>query len=314
MDETEEHARPRLFGVLVTYDRPVDLRFYLRELGSQTRRLDHLLVVDNAPTATTEAEVRRANGAAAASVEYLPLVVNLGPAGAVQRAVMQLADVLAPPDWVVLLDDDNPPLRADLLDELLEFGIERRRADRSVAMVGLTGAKFEMSSGRCIRLADEDLHGVVDVDYVAGNQFPMMSSGAAIASGGYAERLFFGFEELELGLRLRRSGHRIVVDGALAAWARRTHGREGSGYGHPTSTAKVPPWRRYYALRNLIVILRANNSLSGALRVTAVAGLGKSTFVLLRNGRSGWRYFVLSLRGIVDGWAQRLGPTVMPRS
>jgi hypothetical protein len=299
-----------LFGVLVTYRRPDDLAEHLEVLRRQTRAIDHLVVVDNAPDNANRELVDRyvAEGRGAA---YVDSPENLGAAGGIgsgMRAVLLEAD---DEDWVVLLDDDNPPRAEHVIGDLYSFACANAD-DPAVAAVGLTGATFDWKQARLVRPADEELVGVLDVDFVGGGQFPMIRVGAIRQIGTFRDELFWGFDDLEFGLRLRRAGYRILLSGDLARWARTFHGRLGGGYGGWQITATKAPWRQYYTLRNMVFILRQHGRNSSAVKVAVTRGIAKTLLNGIRRPRGVGSQLRVCTAAIADGWRGRLGRRMEP--
>jgi glycosyltransferase involved in cell wall biosynthesis len=297
----------RLLGVLVTYRRPDDLATSLAVLAAQTRPLDRLVVVDNAASPATRAQVDAADPRAT----YLDSGENLGPAGGIALGMDELLASARDDDWVVVLDDDDAPRRPDALAVLGAFADETRARDPRTGAVGLTGARFDRRRGRTVRVPDDELHGAVRVDYVAGNQVPLYSVRALRAVGVAQRDLFFGFDDLELGLRLQDAGFALFASGATWRRAREDAGRLGAVPG-PARTLAEPGWRRYYSQRNLVAILRAHGAPAGAARVTAVVAIAKPLANLVRSPGLALRHLGLGIRASFDGWTGRLGRRVEP--
>jgi glycosyltransferase involved in cell wall biosynthesis len=303
---------PALFGVLVTYRRPGPLAEFLRVLAAQSRRVDHLIVIDNAPTDETRRIVE--TGAHAAAVrDYVPMAENTGPAGGFSEGMRRALEAGGDADWMVLLDDDNPPKDDALLERLLAFGERQQRERPPVGLVGKTGARFDLRAGRTVRLRDDELHGVVDVDYVASGQFPLISLAAARRVGVHNPDLFFSFEDLDFGLRLRDAGYAVLLDGSLALEARTSAGRLGGDFGRRSLTRTPAPWRRYYSTRNHVWLLRQHGRHRPALAVTTTA-LAKTAVLSVRRPSEARPHLQLGVRAVVDGWRGRLGRTVDPAS
>jgi GT2 family glycosyltransferase len=307
--ELTDEQSSRLFGVLVTYRRPDDLEEHLRVLQKQTQRLDRLVVVDNAPDVTTEALV--GSYADYAPVLYVPSRENSGAAGGIAQGLRSTLAVAHDADWVVLLDDDNPPRADDVLERLIEFAREHER-DHLLGAVGLTGSRFDRRRGRLQRLSDDELVGALDVDFIGGNQFPMLRVAAVRDVGVFRGELFWGLDDLDFGLRLRAAGYRVLVSGDLVRWAREFHGRLGRRQEPARASVTRRPWRQYYTLRNLIDILRRNGQPVSALRVAATRGVGKAVVNTVRHPRHRDGTLCLSIRAVRDGWRGRLGRTVEP--
>jgi GT2 family glycosyltransferase len=302
---------PRLWGVLVTYRRPDDLRRHLEVLATQTRPPDHLVLVDNAPCEESEhlLEGYRAAGLAAT---YLPSPENLGAAGGIAAGMREVLSRADDEDWLVSLDDDNPPRRDDLLARLTELAVRLHRRDPAVAGTGVTGARFDWRRARLRPFDDGELVGDLAVDYVGGNQFPTLLVGALRRVGTFRADLFWGLDDLEFGLRLRRAGYRLVVAGELARWAREYHGRVGRPHGRVSAQGRLVPWRRYYTLRNLVFVLRWHGRDPTAARVALVRGLGKATAIALRHPGRARVELGVTVAAIRDGWAGRLGRRMEP--
>jgi GT2 family glycosyltransferase len=300
----------RLYGVLVTFRRPAELRDTLHRLADQARRLDHLVVVDNAPVPENEAVLDgyRATGGEA---DYLPAPENLGPAGGIALGMEHVLRLAGDADWVVTLDDDDPPADPGQLARLETFAHRMAETDPRVGAVGLVGARLDPRRGRLRRLADHELRSAVTVDYVGGDHFPFVKVGAIREVGPFRKELFFGFDDLDFCIRLKRAGYRIYVDGDAGAVRRASLHRMGIEK-RPDVRLGEPSWRRYYSLRNMIVILRSHGRWPAAMRLTMVAGIGKPLANLVRTPRQAVRHLRLNLRACRDGWTGRLGRRVEP--
>jgi glycosyltransferase involved in cell wall biosynthesis len=266
--------------------------------------------VDNAASNEARVEVE-ANAAHAGTVEYLPAQENLGPAGGIALGMKRLLEHAGDEDWVMLLDDDDPPQSVDALSSLERFAHAAVAEDPRTAGVGLAGARFDWGKGRAVRVPDGDLAGLVTVDYVGGNKLPTYRVGAIRAVGPFRGDLFFGFDDLEFGLRLTNAGFRLYVDGHRWRKRRARKGHLGRTDGPPLRLADVG-WRRYYSLRNVVWILRSRGRPWTALRLAAVAGAGKPFLHLARSPRQALRHLGLNARAVRDGWRGRMGRTIEP--
>jgi glycosyltransferase involved in cell wall biosynthesis len=300
----------RLFGVLVTYRQPAALPVTLRRISEQSQPLAGLIVVDNAPTPEIAAIVEGHAGGPT-RLEYVASPENLGPAGGLAVGMERLLDQARPQDWIVLLDDGDPPQWDTLFAELLAFGRAMRQSDARTAGVGLIGARFDWSSGRLVRPPDEELDGPVAIDYIGGGQFPIYLAEAMRRVGPFSAPLFFGCDDLEYGLRLRRAGYNLYASGALWLQLRRKWGHTGR-VARPGVALPEPSWRRYYSLRNTIYILRTFGGTTAAVRVTALQGLLKPLANMATSPGRAWRHLKLNLRACRDGWTGRLGRTLDP--
>lgn len=304
-------ARGRIWGVLVTFRRPEELEVMLRRLVAQTERLAGLVVVDNAPAPGTEDRVLGHGEVLADHVRYLPSEDNLGPAGGIALGMEWVMNRAGDADWLVLLDDDDPPRDPSAFSSLHSFGQHMCRQDARTAGVGLAGARFDWRRGRTRRVSDVELSGPVAVDYIGGSQLPMYRCRVVKLGGIFDRTLFFGFDDLEYGLRLRRSGYRLYASGPLWRANREQEGRLGI-VDRPSFSTRDPDWRQYYSLRNLIHILRSGGRRGAAVRVSLLVGLAKPMLSLPVRPAVAVAALRVNVRALRDAWSRRMGRTLDP--
>jgi glycosyltransferase involved in cell wall biosynthesis len=310
----------RVHGVLVTFRRHTSLSTTLDRLRGQTRPPDRLLVVDNGSDPEVRATVER-QIAAGLSAEYVDAGDNLGPAGGYAIGMEMILLDAGEEDWIFLFDDDDPPFFDDAIAKALDFGREMVRRDPSTCGVGISGGRFDLRRGRVIRISDDQIQGPVPVDHITGGGLPAYRVAAVRNVGTPLRSLFFGFEELEYGLRLIRHGFTLYADGER--WATRKKVKRGAGLLPPEEvsanraartrvTIAEPSWRRYYSLRNLIYILRLAGADGTAIRIAITRGLLKPLLNLPIAPRRAWNSLGSNWRAIRDGWRGRLGRTLSP--
>ncbi len=301
---------PLIHGIAVTYRRLRDLAHLLLSMTRQTRTLESLLVIDNGPQAEGREVVALAEPVF--PIEYIATGENLGPAGALALGTRRILQHASDQDWILFLDDDNPPPDNDTLDRLVTFAEQRHACDSSTGAVGLAGGRFDARSARVVRPADGELRAAVAVDHIGGGQLPLYRASVLQRVGVSRADLFFGFDDLELGLRVRSAGFSMYVDGAHWAHLRARYGRLGISAQPVFGSARSPSWRDYYGLRNLIVISRINGHATAALRVTARAGLARAAVQVVRSPSVARQTISMHARGCLDGWTMRLGRRVDP--
>jgi GT2 family glycosyltransferase len=310
VNPTGAAGQRKLHGVLVTYRRPAELSLMLSRLAEQDRPLDSLVVIDNAPSWQSEEAVRTC-AAQGHPIQYEAQPENLGPAGGFARGMERALEVAGDDDWIVLLDDDNPPKVPTVLGELAKFGETMLERNPRAGAVGLMGARFDWRRARLERVADDELVGPVRIDYIGNNKFPFYRASAIRAVGLFRKEMFFGFEELEYGLRIAASGYELYAAGPVWLEHRRRRARlELSG--RPPLSLSEMHWRRYYALRNLIYILRSFGRPGPAARVTLVRGFGKPLANLLWSPGKAWQHLRMNWKACRDGWTGTLGRTLDP--
>jgi hypothetical protein len=81
--------------------------------------------------------------------------------------------------------------------------------------------------------------------------------------------------------------------------------------GRPSPFLGAASWRRYYSLRNIVVIAR-RSGLGVAARVALVRGVAKPAASLLIDPRLAVDHLRLNAQAVRDGFAGRLGRTVEP--
>jgi GT2 family glycosyltransferase len=304
--------RPReeLIGVLPTYRRTRLLRSTLTELGAQTRRPDVVIVVDNEGSGETEAAVA-ASSIPGCRIEYLFPGENMGFSGGVAAGMRRALEFADDRDWILLLDDDDPPRFRTALATMFDFARSMHLRDPRTAAVGISGGWFDWHRGRMRRVPDRELVDAVPVDHVAGNQLPCFHVATVRRMGVFCDELFFGFSELEYGLRLWRAGYSLYGHGPLWLESRTRTGRLHHEM-RPARRLGPTNWRDYYSLRNAIFILRRFRHRGTALRVTLVQGLAKPIANLPLSPVLAMQHLRTNLRAIGHGWTGRMGRRVEP--
>ena len=233
---------------------------------------------------------------------------NIGPAGAFALGMQHVFEHHPETEWIVLLDDDDPPVTTDALERLLAFADERLLAVSNLAGVGLRGARF---SGRRARATVPSGVGAVDVDHLHGGYLPMYRRSFVESVGVFDSDLFWGFEELEFGLRLTDANGVLLMDATHLSEVEHLYSKLQTPRG-PRIGLDEPGWGRYYKLRNLLVVLRRRREVLGTMEVVAVRALGKPLIGLLTSPRRSALTLRLNLRAIGDAWTSRLGRTIDP--
>jgi hypothetical protein len=296
----------RIHGVVVSYDRADRLRAVCAALRPEG--LASLTVVDNAPGADSRDAALSIH--AELPTTYIPMPENRGPAGAIAAGMTHLLETAAANDWIVLVDDDRLTGTPGAIRRLRDYGEWLGARGAPVGAVGLVGARFDRRRGRLLRPDDRELVGPLTIDYVAGGQLPTIRVGAVREVGTFDPELFFGFDDLDFCLRLRRYGYRVYTDGRETMLARLAFGRTGTDIGAPPR--RVSPWRRYYAVRNHVVVMMRYVSRPRALALTVVQLAGRPVSDL-RNRREGaGALAVAAWRGSGDAWTGRLGRRFEP--
>lgn len=304
---SDEPGEPRLFCVIVTYRRHFGLARTLDLALGQRLAAARVVVVDNEDSPLVRAIVEERQGAV--PIDYLASGDNRGPAGGTADAMRHIVGLATDLDWITRLDDDLETLEPDIFEQTLQFATSMIHADPMVAAVGAVGARYDWRRGRLVRIDDGEIgtH-PIPVDYVPTNVFPAFRVEAVRKIGVLNSALFYGFSEVEYGLRLRRAGRTLYANPVL--WARL--GRRSAATSGPRAALRPMNWRRYYSLRNQVYVLRRYGHPVVALRVALVRGVAKPALNMVVAPRQAWRHLRLGLRAGRDGWSGRLGRTIEP--
>lgn len=302
----------RLGGFAITHRRPEVLRETLLRVLDQEGAPDEVMVIDNGRCEATRAVVRDLRGR---GVDYLDPGDNLGPAGA---SALGLEWALGRGhDWIYWCDDDDPPRTHDTFARLRSLAARRETAGPDgrppVAAVAAVGARWDWRHGRLVRPSDDELAGPVEVDAIGGNSQLLLRAIAVREVGLPDPALFYGWEEIEYCLRLRRAGFRLLVDGDLMHRYRSLAGRLGAT-ARPGATPRSALWRDYYAARNYVYLMRRRFGRPDLARREAVRAVARTARALGRGPGYALATARHQIRGVADGYRERLGRTLEPRA
>ncbi|EME50872.1 galactofuranosyltransferase [Rhodococcus ruber BKS 20-38] len=197
----------RIVGVVVTHRRREQLAQSLKVLSTQTRPLDHLVVVDNAD----EAAVRGLVESCPLPTSYLGSRHNLGGAGGFALGMLYALSLGA--DRVWLADDDGRPEGPDVLATLLDCAQRHGLAEVSPVVCDIDDPDrlaFPLRRGVAWRRHRSELGDVETDDLLPGIASLFngaLFTAAAIDAVGVPDlRLFVRGDEVEVHRRLVRSG------------------------------------------------------------------------------------------------------------
>ena len=295
--------KPRLHAIMVTYRRRDAAAATVAALLAQTRPPDTITIVDNDADPLVESIARRLG------VRYVAQPDNGGPAGAIAAGVADLACWAEPHDLVLSMDDDDPPAHSAILDQLVTSWDAARTEGFRPGGIGGAGGRYRRWTGTTERPADDELSGWIPVDALGGGSQPIYLLEALVATGATRPDLFFGYEELELGLRLRALGYDLLVPGDVLRESRSRLDRLGISGRQVNSIRVRAPWRCYYSSRNLTWIARSHGHPSAPIVTTLRLVTAAARDAVVRHDL---RSAALTLRGLLDGWRGRLGRTIDP--
>jgi rhamnopyranosyl-N-acetylglucosaminyl-diphospho-decaprenol beta-1,3/1,4-galactofuranosyltransferase len=196
--------RPQVVAVVVTRHRRELLAGSLAAIATQSRPVDHVVVVDNGPDDSAEPVVR----ASGLDVTYLPSQRNLGGAGGF--ALGMLVALARGADWVWCADDDGRPADDTVLRTLLDCAERHGLAEVSPLVTDMADPDrlaFPLRRGLRWRRHRSDFAGLDLLPRYASLFNGALFSAAALDVVGVPDyRLFFRGDETEVHRRLVRSG------------------------------------------------------------------------------------------------------------
>lgn len=277
-------------AAVVTYRRVDSLKGVLDSIASQVPPPKLTVVADNDPDGSARPLVEGWRDSWPGALEYVAVGDNLGPAGGWARAVSHAQGRDGDRgEWVLVVDDDDPLGSPRVVGSLLT---EAAGGQPRLAGVGLRGARLLRSRG-LLRRVEPDEGTSAPVDFLPSNGAPLYRWTAIDEVGFFEPRLFFGFEDLDLGLRLTAAG-----------WELRAAPRPSLHVVADTASTRTA-WREYYKNRALVWILRRRVG-----RAAVLSAILRSTVLgSLRLVGSGGRFDLAQARwrGSVDGLGGRLG-------
>jgi rhamnopyranosyl-N-acetylglucosaminyl-diphospho-decaprenol beta-1,3/1,4-galactofuranosyltransferase len=194
-------------AVVVTHRRPDELAKSLEAVAGQTRKPDHLVVVDN----DDDPRVAELVAGQPISTTYLGSRRNLGGAGGF--ALGMLHGLAWGADWLWLADDDGRPADSEVLTALLACAAKHGLAEVSPMVCNMNDSAllaFPLRRGLVWRRRVDELRTEASDDLLPGiaSLFngALFRASALEATGVPDLRLFVRGDETELHRRLVRSG------------------------------------------------------------------------------------------------------------
>jgi GT2 family glycosyltransferase len=306
-DRTRQQMLSRFGAFVITYNRPAILHRTLNSIANQSVIPELVLVVDNGNAPETKEVV---DSYSQLSTIYHCMGENTGPAGAAAFGLNWMVEEGF--DWVYWVDDDDPPKFKETLERLLNLAFTNIKTN--VGGVGGVGSRFNWVVGEQERFSDSALQGTLDVDAIGGNQQLIFSSKMVRDVGIPDPRLFYGKEELEYCLRVRRAGYRLLVDGGFMYEHRARAGRLNRNKGRaiaPVASFKNI-WKRYYNTRNYIFMMHNTFQRPDLARREVIKALMRIATAWSCGPRYGAKFAHLQSRAILDGYSGRMGRTILP--
>lgn len=293
---------------VITYKRPQVLLQTIQSIFKQSIVPVKLLIVDNDAEQSAKTVLKDLEGL---PVEYFSVGFNSGPAGGAYEGLRNLFSQGY--EWVLWLDDDDPP-RFNNQIEALAGVIERNKHLANFGMTGSVGQLYNAKRGEIVRVKDEALLAGedIEVDQIAGNMFPFVHKKIFDVGVLPDNNLFFGFEDLDFGLRVQNAGFKILISGKEMYRHRELSGRLNFQRSIYTEKKISTLWREYYGMRALIkIITRDRPNIWAFLRFSL-----KCLLKILYGFKFGFNYGIVNFKfialGYFHGLINKMGLTILP--
>ncbi|GIV35628.1 MAG: hypothetical protein KatS3mg032_0007 [Cyclobacteriaceae bacterium] len=292
---------------IITYERPEILTNTIKAVLSQSYPPSKLLIVDNSFSKDTEQLIKGLNNPI---IEYFGVGYNSGPAGGAYFGLSKLA--YSDYEWILWVDDDNPPDDNLLIERLIEEAMQYNNIE-SVGVIGSVGSDFDFAKGQVRRITNKELlsHRYLEVKCVAGGMFPLVRS-EVVRMGAYPNKdFFFGFEELDFCLKVLSLGFRIIVPSEIMMERRKLSGR----WNLQSKITYLPMgalWRQYYSARNMTYLFSHTYFNSWVIMRYFLRYLIKSLLSYSKGLQYGWRATSYIFLGYFHGILGKMGKTIIP--
>ena len=291
---------------IITRNRPSILKNTIEEIFNQTLPPQSILIVDNSDNEATQLMYQQANDS---RLQYHRVGYNSGPAGGAKIGMEIL--FAQGYEWVVWGDDDDPPKFDDILEKL--FSIIPKIDISTIGIIGAVGTRLNLRNGLTIRIPDNDLEGLLEVDSISGGMFPLLHRNLYNQNVFPNPDLFFGFEELDFCLAVKRANLKIIVSGDEIYRHRLLHGRLDLIKKYKVKSIDSL-WREYYSTRNIIYILLRKEKAYSALAYITLRTFLKMFYMFRFGFEYGKLNFYYLSNGLYDGYRNRMGMTILPIS
>lgn len=290
---------------IITRNRPDILASTISTVLSQTLLPECILIVDNSDCDDSRMRIATLKNQ---KLVYHSVGYNAGPAGGAYWGLKLLFEKGY--DWVLWIDDDDPPKFTDVFEKMFQIVEDNDSPD--LGMVGCVGERFDFQRAKIIRLKDQELIGYLEVDTISGNMFPLVNRRVFEKGILPSKDFFFGFEDLGFSLTVKRNGFRIMTSGELHFKHRKLANRLNLNKKQHHKRSSDSLWREYYSVRSITYILMHQEKKWNAAFVTVFRNLCKSMFVFRYGFAYGKVASFMIIRGLWDGVFERLGMRILP--
>lgn len=292
VDTSRLDRLPEVWVIILNWNRPDDTVACVRSLQALSFPAFRLLIVDNGSGDNSVDVFRNLTG-----IELLATGENLGYAGGMNRGIEYALGQGA--DFTLLLNNDVF-VAEDMLTHLVEAMVSTNDLGVASPLIfyadepdkvwfsGMTFTDRLYVVRRGLHLK-EPLDPIAVVDFVSGCAM-LVRREVWEQVGLFDERFFMYYEDLDLALRVRRSGYKLACVTQAKMW----HALSVSTGG------KDSPMKQYYQVRSMLAFARKHTR--GPVRWANIGiRLAHATFLALKNlvrGRLDLQAVRLYLKGI----------------
>ncbi|MCF4102672.1 glycosyltransferase [Gillisia sp. M10.2A] len=245
--------KTRFAAFVMTFERPDVLVETIKKIQSQSFPPAVVLIVDNSNNYTTQERLQKEN---LIGIEYLRVGYNSGPAGAAYLALKHLTNLGF--EWIYWGDDDNPPRDTTVFANLMGAMEKLTSQGIKLGLLGEKGGKFNSFSGRIKSLSNFELKQgeYLEVDSIPGGHSMIVNTEVIKNKIFPNSDLFFGFEEFDFCLNIKKSSFKLMI--TTAPWLKvreennlsnKEYRWRGNSFGKSDQLQ-----REYYSTRNLLDI------------------------------------------------------------
>jgi GT2 family glycosyltransferase len=311
--DTKGDARPvsrplSIASVTVLYNGAHVLRRHLDALKEQSRKIDEIIVVNNASSDESQELLAQAYP----EVKVINLSRNCGVGGGL-AAGLDYAAISKNHDWIWLFDQDSVPSH-DGLELLLAARSHLDDPADNVAILApecvhpetkMTCPGLSWRGGCLLPVPKGEGRAITFVDSVISSG-SLIRRSAVEAAGLPRSDFFMDFVDYEHCLRLRRQGFRIAVVHESVTYHTLGDPKKFNILGRTKYWTDHLPWREYYMTRNEIFTIWQYYPQWKTKSLTLYR-LARHALVLLLFGRRKLACMAMMFRGYRDGRLGRLG-------
>lgn len=275
---------------VMTYERPEILLKTISRLQSQTFPPKLILIVDNSESLAAQAAVQNL---LSPKIMYFRVGFNSGPAGAANLGLARLTQLGF--HWIYWGDDDNPPRDNGVFEALFQKIDNMEKKNVPIGILSGKGGYFNKFSGSLRSLSNYELENgkILEVDAVPGGHTMLVNAEVVKKCILPTKKLFFGFEDLDFCLKIKKNGFKIFID--AENWLATRHMAKNTKKEYQWKDSSFGKFenldRDYYTTRNLLYIFYKNKMLFPFLFL-----LAKIWGKLILGFKFGWNYGMLNIK------------------